>query len=953
MILVGAIFAAVTQLYPKDSTVFAATSGCHKVTITVTEGEPLPTGFYTTQQLCEGSAICNPGGVPDYTSDEPSCDQCKYGKTYVSGLNQYVCNPQPKLLPGQVCQSNLYAANSCDQCPNGTEVKQTNIGAAYVICAGLTPGQCPAGSAKNGDYCISSTCGCGGNGSSRYVFNSNDPAETYCDDWSPGSSKITAGSGYSACGNPINAGAICQASSTATDNCSSCPNGSVTKQGTAGSYKVCAPAGGEADCNSSTNRPDTCGCTDANQCSSKTCAAGAVGGATTCGGKIPAFEKCAGGGTASWDPAYNYCSQCLYGSHTASNSLGTWKECNAAPQGGTCEDNGGKCVSYCGGTASKITGTCPAGSNSICCKTLPGAECTPGVVSSCGGIAAADCSPGKTRTCSANGTWSDCTTNSKCITQSCNSLTPTQCGNTPGCRFIPITASCTGNVTDGCTPGATTQCGGLSASDCSPGKVRTCGADHNWSDCTPNGSCGGLQCANLSPSECTAAKGCNYSYGNCTPLVGDACGGANVVCQSGSCSAADQVSAGTGKCGLGNKMYCCKNTKATIGGTACGKAGQPSCDTCKNGYTFIGGYNGNICNPDPQTTCESGTKTSCGGLTTLGIPKCGSGQIQVCDNGKWSGCVTSSTCTSDTQALCTGGGNGALTGAPSCDGRPVGTVNTFGGSDSGSGKCTCTRISGTACNCVVGSGDGSGGVGSGVANITCRTTNPAACPGTHSSNPAYDQMVGGHCTTVNGQMTCLGCDFYDACAPTPAAGSCAGVVRLSPGEAQHGGFVGCNGAMNCFCGAPNNSKGRGQAYTAADGNVRCYPDAFNDSCGANSEVKVFPSPTPPLTPPPSTPPSTPPSAPPSSPPNGPVCLSLSISKQSPKKGDTVKFTCGTVNGANHYEFRIKFPDGTVQTLVATGNVSENFSVTQSGPHKAQCRICTGTDASTCQAYEAL
>ena len=83
--------------------------------------------------------------------------------------------------------------------------------------------------------------------------------------------------------------------------------------------------------------------------------------------------------------------------------------------------------------------------------------------------------------------------------------------------------------------------------------------------------------------------------------------------------------------------------------------------------------------------------------------------------------------------------------------------------------------------------------------------------------------------------------FYDACAPAQSqGGSCAGKVRLSCGGSSHGGFIGCQGNLNCFCGPSSPSltcdaaHPRGATYTAADGNVTCYPDTDpnNPSCGA-------------------------------------------------------------------------------------------------------------------------
>lgn len=86
---------------------------------------------------------------------------------------------------------------------------------------------------------------------------------------------------------------------------------------------------------------------------------------------------------------------------------------------------------------------------------------------------------------------------------------------------------------------------------------------------------------------------------------------------------------------------------------------------------------------------------------------------------------------------------------------------------------------------------------------------------------------------------------------------------------------------------------------------------------------------------------------------GPVCMNVTISKPNPAVGDSVTFTCGLVAGVNHYEFRVKLPNGTIQPIASTSNVSSPFTIASAGSHTAQCRICTGADASTCQAYGSL
>lgn len=93
---------------------------------------------------------------------------------------------------------------------------------------------------------------------------------------------------------------------------------------------------------------------------------------------------------------------------------------------------------------------------------------------------------------------------------------------------------------------------------------------------------------------------------------------------------------------------------------------------------------------------------------------------------------------------------------------------------------------------------------------------------------------------------------------------------------------------------------------------------------------------------------------------GPQCLSISMTNVSnpnaaatadPSFGDSVRFTCGTVQGAQSYIFKVIEPDGTQVQLQATGATSETYQIDKEGGFAAQCQICTGTDPSTCLPFE--
>lgn len=93
---------------------------------------------------------------------------------------------------------------------------------------------------------------------------------------------------------------------------------------------------------------------------------------------------------------------------------------------------------------------------------------------------------------------------------------------------------------------------------------------------------------------------------------------------------------------------------------------------------------------------------------------------------------------------------------------------------------------------------------------------------------------------------------------------------------------------------------------------------------------------------------------------GPQCLSISMTNVSdptagptddPSFGDSVRFTCGTVQGAQSYIFKVIEPDGTQVELQATGATSETYQINKEGGFAAQCQICTGSDPSTCLPFE--
>ncbi|HYD34936.1 MAG TPA: hypothetical protein VD999_02620 [Vitreimonas sp.] len=98
-------------------------------------------------------------------------------------------------------------------------------------------------------------------------------------------------------------------------------------------------------------------------------------------------------------------------------------------------------------------------------------------------------------------------------------------------------------------------------------------------------------------------------------------------------------------------------------------------------------------------------------------------------------------------------------------------------------------------------------------------------------------------------------------------------------------------------------------------------------------------------------------------PVGPQCLSIQMTNvtnpsapatQDPAMGNAIRITCGEVAAitqSGKYQARIVEPDGVLVNLQMTGRVSNNYTITKTGLHAAQCRICTTQDDTSCHSYE--
>lgn len=341
---------------------------------------------------------------------------------------------------------------------------------------------------------------------------------------------------------------------------------------------------------------------------------------------------------------------------------------------------------------------------------------------------------------------------------------------------------------------------------------------------------------------------------------------------------------------------------------ACGApASQPvSCPAGTFWYPVTNDCRGASSNAPPQSTPVPGVDPgTTGGVGMVITSQTYSVKPKQCTYVKDGRSVTTSVCSCAYGYTCSPGNYGPV---------PPGNLDCLvvQGSD-----ITCTKIGGTPTTL-------SGGQGTACDNPLSR----GAC--------GADGCVAGQqrlCVRNSAGQTVLGgCDVTDACASQvqnpPSGGSCSGLRQLSVGEKSHGAFVGCQGNQNCFC-----DGGFGKPLT---GNVRCYADTGNDSCGAPgvgspAPVAITQSSTPPSTTPPSTPPF--------------VCLSVSKDIATPTFGQSVRFTCGTVSGATKYEFKYKVGTtvGDVQPLNTGSNLTQPFAITHAGSYKVQCRPCTGTE----------
>lgn len=75
----------------------------------------------------------------------------------------------------------------------------------------------------------------------------------------------------------------------------------------------------------------------------------------------------------------------------------------------------------------------------------------------------------------------------------------------------------------------------------------------------------------------------------------------------------------------------------------------------------------------------------------------------------------------------------------------------------------------------------------------------------------------------------------------------------------------------------------------------------------------------------------------------------------PLRGDVIRFHCGDIPGTFRYEFRLREPGSNNFSPLQASNQGSNqsvpYTITQGGDFSAQCRLCSGVGAETCQDWE--
>lgn len=385
---------------------------------------------------------------------------------------------------------------------------------------------------------------------------------------------------------------------------------------------------------------------------------------------------------------------------------------------------------------------------------------------------------------------------------------------------------------------------------------------------------------------------------------------------------------------------------------------------CNNGsfVTLAACASDEFCDSSQNGACVKTARSCAGGVPDGGKACSGLREVVTCRDGSFvnpTACPTGQTCSG---GVCSTGGSVTNCGrsgpnTTQCTDKNVGTSCRTISNVAGTCQVTIPGGANSECECRTGA----------VASPLPSPTPGGACqPLTAACSDTSPCCDGGVCQGVGGNRRCEQ-QVVGQC----GTGVCGGT----------NGWLGfrCNNLTNGQC-LENpqtfSSYGAAAAYAGGCGQVDevCVGGDYNrnlcgafhiisTTCGgsvASPTPRPTPSPTPRPTPSPGATPSPDPSPSPSpqvspSPSPAPICAYVALNKRSVKVGDQVNLTCGMVAGATSYEFRVKLPDGTVVPILASSansNISSDFPITQTGSHKAQCRICTG-GPNSCHEWETL
>jgi hypothetical protein len=315
-------------------------------------------------------------------------------------------------------------------------------------------------------------------------------------------------------------------------------------------------------------------------------------------------------------------------------------------------------------------------------------------------------------------------------------------------------------------------------------------------------------------------------------LAGDVCSGPG---NASACTEVGQnvaISGGSCTCTRTSGTLCaCVPTAGvacTAAGTECTSMGA-SCT--KNGVTGTCISGGTI-NGDIKCLCSvNGSPTTGTPTTCTSDAQCGSGKY--CNSGNCANkvgngiaCGSNRQCLSDNcvSGLCRAAGGSQCTTDSQC----------AGGEFCGDGVCKTDRANGSVCGR---NAQCSSNVC--ISNV-CRAAGSGSCINGQVTCEAGGTGFGTMCS--NGSLDPATRAKYDACAPNVSGQQCTNLTTYSGGEPNKGRFVGCNGALNCFC-PHNNASAPGTLFSSSSQNVTtvCVNDSGNDSCGANANITTTPT----------------------------------------------------------------------------------------------------------------